>query len=143
MLIASTSLAGLIRSSEMKRRITICDELIMLCDMLSLDIKYKKCTVYETLDKCALSSLSFINSEFVKRERAVISPLSREENEALSRLLFSLGKSDAKSQLSMLESFKEYIKISREKYSNYYSRNSKICISFGVFSGLVTAVILL
>ncbi len=111
--------------------------------MLRVSVSYGRKSLFDVIGDCGLSELGFINAECIREKKKLASPLSDEDNEALSRLLFSLGKSDVNSQLTLIDGFKEYIKIKEEQYREEYDKNSRLYLAFGLFSGLVISVLIL
>lgn len=118
-----------------------------MCDMLCLDLGYTVTPITQLLNKILLDerlkNLSFISSENIKSSKQVNSCLSGNENTEISQFLYSLGKSDIKSQISLIQGFKEYINSAEAEYNALYNKNSKLYISFGFFGGVVISLILL
>lgn len=130
-------------SRKLKEKVIICSELLRLCDILSIDILNKNNSLITLLEDRRFKSLCFINSDMLKNEREVNSPLRREDNKLISDFVYSLGKSDSQSQLKLISSFRESIKLSREKYQADYSKNSRLYPAFGAFAGIVFSLIVL
>ena len=117
-----------------------------LCDLLSVDISFRASPVTallcELLENGKLVHLGFISADNIKNRLDVSSPLSREENRELSEFLYSLGKTDSKSQLKLIESFKEYIRLAEHSYSEKHKKEAKLYLSFGFFSGALLSLLL-
>ena len=115
--------------------------------MLSVDISFRNTPVTEyvssLLDGDGFSRLDFITAENIKVKSVVRSPLSAEENSELSAFLYSLGKSDSKSQLKLINAFREYIRGCETNYAEKYSKDSRLLISFGFFGGLILSLVLI
>ena len=130
-------------SYNLKRKVRICRDLLSLCDILIIDVSFRKNSLIELLDKNRFSNLGFINSNMIKTREKVISPLNENENSLISDFLFSLGKSDANSQLVLIEGFKENIEIIKRKYENSYAEKARLYLAFGFFSGLAASLVIL
>ena len=140
-LIISTTAAGAHLCDKSKKRIIICNELISFCNSLLIDLDYRVTPAKELVES-ALSSenirhLNFISSENILNKKQINSLLSENENNEISQFMYSLGKTDLKTQRKMIENFKELIKNSRNKYSEKHKRDSKLYLSFGMFFGIV------
>lgn len=146
LIISSTSL-GLLLSDKLKKKVTVCSQLSVMCDMLCLDLGFTVTPVTQLINRILLDerldSLNFISAENVKSNRPVKSCLSNSENIELSKFLYSLGKSDVKSQIKLINGFKEYIKERESEYNFQLKKNSKLYISFGFFGGLVISLVLI
>ena len=127
-------------SYSLREKELICRELVNLCDVISIDISYRKNSVMTLINDCAFKRLSFITPECITDRNALSSPLSSEENRELSGFLYSLGKSDMKSQLLLVSGFKEYISLRGERYAGLCDKNSKLYIALGLFAGAVTGI---
>ncbi len=125
----------------LKKRLTVCRELISLCDILSIDISFRKNSVIAIIEETSFKSLSFITAQSIKQEGAVESPLRDDENTELSRFLYSLGKSDTSSQLRLIEGFRQYITLREEEYRNKLEKDSRLYIALGIFSGAIISLI--
>lgn len=143
----SSTMLGYLLSDNSKKKVKICEELILLCDLLSAEIAFLKTPAVELLESALssgeMSSLGFISPDCVKRRSVLKSPLSNEENERLSQLLFSLGKSDSDSQKKLISGFCEYIKVCAEKYRASHSKNSRLYVSFGFFFGALVSLLII
>ena len=146
-LILSTTALGLLSSEQSRRRVTVCRELVVFCEMLSLDIGFRATPVTQLADRLLrqpqLQHLDFLSLNHIKSRLPVPSCLSREENEELARFLFSLGKSDTKSQLALIASFRDYIEKAEEKYTEKHHRDAKLYVTFGFFTGTVISLMML
>ena len=111
--------------------------------MLRLDISFRNTPVTELINKADFKLLDFITIENIRKKGRVESPLSDEENAAISDFLYKLGKSDKENQLMIIEGFGEYVKQMKIKYDNIIAKNSKLYISFGFFGGTVLSLILI
>ena len=125
----------------------ICRELGLLCNALLCDISFRSTPVLPLLDALLSSddykSLNFISNENIKSRKEIQSPLKAEENTELSGFLYSLGKSDARSQELLIQSFREYIQKSENAYREKYQRDFRIYIAFGFFGSAVLSLILI
>lgn len=143
MLFLSTTGIGAHCAFKLKEKCLICKELKQLCDILSIDISFRKNSVIRIIEENSFSHLDFIKPESVMNEKLLDTPLSDEENKELSAFLYSLGKSDTKSQLMLIEGFREYIEICEKSYDERYSKNAKLYRVLGVFSGALMSLMLI
>lgn len=146
-LILSTTALGLLLSDKSKKRISICYQLISFCDLLSMDLSYTVNPINKIISKIInnerYKNLDFITQDCVKQKSTISSPLSNAENEEISQFLYSLGKSDIKSQLLLIDSFKEYINHSLSIYRDKHKKDSKLFVTFGFFGGVVVSLLLI
>lgn len=146
-LILSTTALGLLLSDKSKKRISICNQLIGFCDLLSMDLSYTVNPINKIITKIInndrYKNLDFITQDCVKQKSVISSPLSAAENEEISQFLYSLGKSDIKSQLLLIEAFREYVSHSRCVYREKHKKDSKLFVTFGFFSGVVVSLLLI
>lgn len=146
MLVLCSTMVGVLFVEKSKQKINICNQLIHFCDLLLIDYGYALTPtvllVENLLNDDALSDLDFITHNHIKSRMSVKSCLSEEENEKISEFLYSLGKTDIKGQIKLVESFKSYIQLCRDNYSEYHKKNYKIFLSFGFFGGLAVSLIL-
>ena len=145
MLIASSTGAGLFLSNKSRKRMLVCRELISFCDGLLLDLNYRVTPAADLVEKVVFSrnlkQLKTVDREFIIRQKEFVSPLSQSDNEEISAFLFSLGKSDIKTQISLINNFKEYINCRLKEYTDKHNKDSKLYVSFGVFFGLIFSFI--
>lgn len=139
-MIASSTLTGLGCSKRIKDRIKVCDEIINFCDSVMIDLNYTITPIKQIVKK---SSISFFDEGNIEEKNRIDTILTRQENEEISKFLFSLGKTDLKSQIKLIESFKSRMIITKQKYKNQLDSKSKIYTSLGVCFGLVLALILI
>jgi stage III sporulation protein AB len=146
-LIISTTSLGYHFSNDLKQKILVCRQLSVMCDLLLIDLGYTVTPIYQLLDKVLnderLNKLNFISFDNVKKYKNVESCLAYSDNQELSNFLYSLGKSDVKSQINLITGFKEYINIREADYNTQYSKNSKLYLSFGFFGGVVISLVLI
>ena len=136
---------GIIVYDNSRKRLCICRELIVLCDSLRRDFMYKSTPVntllFEILGSERLSHLGFIKSVNVTDGVPVTSPLSDVANKELSGFLHSLGRSDTATQLDLIDSFRDYVIKEEERLKTSHTKNSRLYITFGVFSGVLIAIV--
>lgn len=132
-------------SYSLKNKCDICGELIRLCDDLTVDLNYKITPINDLLTSLLIDNkkLSFIDLDCVKENRILNSPLKREENKEISSFIYSLGKSDVKSQIKIINGFKLYLSKCEERYLEDYNKHKKLYTSLGVFIGLTISIILI
>ena len=145
MLIASSTGAGLYLSNKSRMRTVVCRELISFCDGLLLDLNYKITPAAELIEGVVssrkLKYLKAVDRDFLIREKRFASPLCQKDNEEISGFLFSLGKSDVKTQLKLINDFKEYINCRLNEYTEKHKKDSKLYVSFGVLFGVAFSFI--
>ena len=141
-IVLSTTGLGISISKKSADRITVCDELIFLCELINVDLSYKMTPATVLIDALLkderLKHLGFINSAAL-----VNSLLCNKDNKEISEFLYSFGKSDRENQIKLVNAFKNYITESEKKYKEVYNRDSKLYRAFGFFGGVAIAVILL
>ena len=142
---ASSTGIGVIFSKRLKEKCLICSELASFCDSMLIDLEYSVTPVTDLVNKLKGSyrHIDFLNYECIINRTDISTPLSKAENGEISCFLNSLGKSDVKAQIKLVSGFREYIKAVEEKYSEEYSRYSKIYLSFGFFGGVILSLILI
>ena len=96
--------------------------------------------LFELLGGDRLSRLDFIKSENITDDVPVDSPLSDVANKELSGFLQSLGRSDTDTQLDLINSFRDFVIKEEERLKLSHAKNSRLYISFGVFSGVLVAI---
>ena len=114
--------------------------------MLLVEFSFRQQTIIEAvkniIKRCSLDSISFIDDEYFYSVKVTDTPLSKDENNELAIFIHSLGKSDLKSQVNIVNSFCEYIKEVKTKYSDMYASKSKVYLAMGFSLGLVLSLIL-
>lgn len=146
-IVLSTTGLGISISKKSSDRITVCDELIFLCELINVDLSYKMTPATVLIDALLkderLKHLGFINSAALVNKLTVNSLLCNKDNKEISEFLYSFGKSDRENQIKLVNAFKNYITESEKKYKEVYNRDSKLYRAFGFFGGVAIAVILL
>lgn len=137
---------GIHYSNRLKQQEKICEQLINLCDLLLIDISTAKTPVVILLNRLLkreeFACLNFMSEENVKNKLKVSSVLSNADNSAVSDFLYSLGKYSASAQISAVNSFKQYIELSKSNYRDSYNSKSKVYISFGFSAGIIMSLVL-
>ena len=100
-----------------------------------------KVLVSDVISTQKLTHLSFINPEKICDEICISSPLQSAANKELSAFLSSLGRSDTTTQLDLIDGFRSYLCAEEEKLRITHAKNARLYLSFGVFSGLLVALI--
>ncbi len=118
-----------------------------MCNALQTAISFRSDSVVSLLDallkQCDYRHLQFFSSDWIIKQQAVVSPLTREENEALSAFLFSLGKSDLSSQKRAIGTFCDYIEHCEEAYALQYGHDARLFVCLGFFVTALLTLILL
>ena len=124
----------------------VCEELERLCDLIAADLDYRLTPTVTLLQELLLREdlrhLHFITTDCVMHFRVLSSVLSTEENRALSHYLFSLGKSDVKSQQRLTQHFKAYICQFKAEYREKYCKDARIYPACGFFFGITVSLLL-
>lgn len=145
-LVLCSTMMGMHFAEKSKEKLIVCNQLIHLCDLLIIDFGYTLTPSTLLIEKLlcddSLNYLTFISKENVRSHKSINSCLTESENAKISDFLYSLGKTDVKGQIKLVESFKEYILICRNKYLESYNKNHKLYFSFGFFGGLALSLIL-
>ena len=143
--IFATSAVGVSMYDSSKKRLSVCRELIIFCDCLRRDFMYRstpvKLLVSEIISEQKLVHLSFIKPEFIGEDVKASSPLENAANKELSAFLSALGRSDTDTQLDLISSFRSYLCGEEEKLKLSHAKNARLYLSFGVFSGVLIALI--
>ena len=109
----STTGLGISISKKSADRITVCDELIFLCELINVDLSYKMTPATVLIDALLkderLKHLGFINSAALVNKLTVNSLLCNKDNKEISEFLYSFGKSDRENQIKLVNAFKKYI----------------------------------
>lgn len=143
LLLTGTAL-GSYFSNRIKRKIAICDDLIKLCDRLAVDMRYKQSPIIPlVLEYTDGTNISFISKENFYSNTTTASILSDKENEQIGDFIFSLGKTDSKSQINIIDAFRQYMDSIKREYSDAYKSKSKVYITFGMCGGLMLSLLLI
>lgn len=101
---------------------------------------FRNTLLTELIKSFSFKYLDFLTMETIANQSVISSPLTDEENREISAFLYSLGKSNAQSQILLIDGFREYVKFMITKYSDAYTKNSKLFITFGFFSGALISL---
>lgn len=146
-IVLSTTGLGISISKKAADRVTVCGELIFLCELIIVDLSYKvtpaTALITNLLNDDRMKHLDFIKTDAVIDKSKIESVLCDKDNREISDFLYSFGKSDRENQIKLVNAFKNYITESEKKYKDVYSRNSNLYKAFGFFGGVAIAVILL
>lgn len=136
--------AGLHSSDLLRQRFKICSELKSLCDMMIVDLGYSVTPAVLMLDSLLndtrFKHLGFIDSGCIKRMTSLDSPLNDEDSKRLSSFLYSLGKSDIKGQIKLIENFRNIMAEKEEYYKHEYTKKSKLNMTFSFCAAAVFAL---
>ena len=146
-MVTATCLIGFIMYDNSRKKVAVCRELIAFCDCLRRDFMYKATPIGELVSDIVSSSelkeIKFINSDSITECKTVVSPLSADADRELNSFLHSLGRSDVQTQLDLIAGFRDYLIELENKYRNNHIKNSRIYLSFGLFSGVTVALVLI
>lgn len=146
MVTVSCMAAGLHSSDLMRQRYKICSELKTLCDMMIVDLGYSVTPAVLMLDNFLSDSrfkhLNFFDSNCIKRLISLESPLTDEDSKRLSSFLYSLGKSDVKGQIKLIDNFRNIMESKEEYYKQEYTKKSKLNMTFSFCAAAVFALVI-
>ncbi len=141
----STAGAGWALYDKSKRRMIICRQLVILCDVLIRDFMCRATPInlllFETIETYDLHELSFIKEENIISDVPVRTSLPAGVDKEVSSFFSSLGKSDIQTQLVLINNFRDYISLEEEEYKISHTKNSRLYLTFGVFSGLLISLV--
>lgn len=146
MVTVSCMAAGLHSSDSLRQRYKICSELKTLCDMMIVDLGYSVTPAVLMLDNFLSDSrfkhLNFFDSNCIKRLTSLESPLTDEDSKQLSSFLYSLGKSDVKGQIKLIDNFRNIMESKEEYYKQEYTKKSKLNMTFSFCAAAVFALVI-
>ena len=117
-----------------------------MCSLMAIELEF---LVNETgkiikrlCSEATLSHLDFLNDLSLEKID-IKTELDKEDNERINFLFKNIGKTDTASMLSLIESFKQNMQLSRKKYEDYYKSHSRLYIAFGIFGSLALTLVLI
>lgn len=135
---------GLCINLSQKKR--ICTQLVVLCDLILSDLNFRMTSAPELIVKLLkdnrLTALKFIDENSVKSRKKIKSSLDRCENEEISHFLFEFGKSDILTQKNLVSNFRDFMKNSEVKYSEFYKKNSKLYVALSLSVALMLTIVI-
>lgn len=135
-----SSCLGLMAAKSKRKQIEYTDGLVYLGSRILLLLKS---TMPETEEIIKLlksdERLDFFDFSLDLKN----SPLLQLDNQKILNLFNSLGMYDIDSQIMIVDEFTGYFKMLNQQYQNYYDKQYKLYIIFGISSGLLLSVILM
>lgn len=142
----ATISAGIAYLHKIRERCLIASELLQMADLMSVELSFSADTSKKIIRKLSnertlvhLGFLKNINLENID----ITTGLSSTDNEKVNALFRILGSTDIKSMIKIIDSFKENMAVSKSKYDEYYKSHSRLCLAFGILSGLAVTVVLI
>lgn len=140
-MILSTCTVGVVMYDNSRKRLIVCREFVVLCDALIRDFMYRATPINLLVDTIVKDcQLTHIESALQSGETQSL-PLTNSENKEVQSFLNSLGKSDRETQIALVDSFRDYIAKEEEIHRKTHSKNARLYLSFGVFSGVLIALV--
>lgn len=138
LIILSTSFFSLIFVKSIKDKISLCDDFLMFCESLKVAISYSKVPIKAVIENSKINS-------YVDLEKMKISsfPFSKAECVKFDDFISSLGKADKNTELAKIESFKEFLLVTKDKYLSSYNSKSKVYLTLGIGSGILMTIMLI
>lgn len=117
------------------------------CELLKNEITVRQTPVCDIVNSVKMRDsyrlVTFLSDEYVKNHKIPDSILSKSQNEKIGDFLYSLGKSDISSQLTLIDEFKQFIINVQEEYRLQYKSKSRLYIMLGVCSGIIISLTLI
>lgn len=114
--------------------------------MMIVDLGYSVTPAVLMLDNFLSDSrfkhLNFFDSNCIKRLTSLESPLTDEDSKQLSSFLYSLGKSDVKGQIKLIDNFRNIMESKEEYYKQEYTKKSKLNMTFSFCAAAVFALVI-
>lgn len=147
MIIICSSASGIISANTILKRCNICGELMSFCELLKNEIIVRQTPVCDIVNSVKMRDsfrlVTFLSDEYVKNHMIPDSILSKSQNEKIGDFLYSLGKSDISSQLTLIDEFKQFIINAQEEYLLQYKSKSRLYIMLGACSGIIISLTLI
>ncbi len=131
---------GIQLCKTLRDKVSVCDELLSFCKMISLDISYSSSSVKQLIDD---ANINYLSSSCLQKDYILSTILDNAENKKISEFLYSLGKSNIESQRKNLGYFEEYLTGLKEKYEEIYISKSKMYFFISVCCGLIVSIVLI
>lgn len=133
-------------SNKIKERCIIAAELIEMAELMAVELSYSADNSRKIIrrlgSESSLSHLSFLKNIDMENI-SIATALDTADNERINLLFNNLGKTDVHSMLEIIGLFKENMRISKERYDEYYKSHSRLYIAFGVLGGLAVSIMLI
>ncbi|MBQ8076954.1 MAG: stage III sporulation protein AB [Eubacterium sp.] len=143
--IISTCTVGVTMYDNSRKRLLICRELVLFCNSLKRDFMYRatpiNLLIEQVIDDSNLIHIKRFVQTVLSGEKPPMFPLTNSENKEVVSFLNALGKSDRKTQIALVESFCDYISKEEELHRKSHTKNARLYLSFGVFSGVLIALV--
>lgn len=138
--------AGFSNSFKLKRKCIVAGELVEMCSLMAIELEFSVNETGRIISRLCreptLSHLKFLNNLSLENID-IKTELDKEDNERINFLFKNIGKTDTASMLSLIETFRQNMQLSRNKYEEYYKSHSRLYIAFGVFGSLAVTLVLI
>lgn len=159
MIVASTTLLGVFKSTAMKKRIISLQDMKTSLNLLKSEIMFSRNSLKEAFENIANVSK---NADVFKYTAEMIEEygiknawkygtemafegtcLKKEDTEVIALLGGELGMTDTENQLKNIDYISELLNKCIADANDEYTKTAKLCRSVGVLSGLLIAIVLI
>lgn len=141
----ASACAGVFYAMKLFERCRIASQLIQMADMMAVELSFSadnsKKIIRKLCSESSLSQLTFLK-EIDLENINIKTGLSTADDEKVNMLFKSLGSTDVASMLKIIDSFKESMSASRQRYEEYRKSHSRLYIAFGILGGLAVSIVL-
>lgn len=141
----ASACAGVFYAMKLSERCRIASQLIQMADMMAVELSFSadnsKKIIRKLCSESSLSQLTFLK-EIDLENINIKTGLSTADDEKVNMLFKSLGSTDVASMLKIIDSFKESMSASRQRYEEYRKSHSRLYIAFGILGGLAVSIVL-
>ncbi len=141
----ASACAGVFYAMKLSQRCRIASQLIQMADMMAVELSFSadhsKKIIRKLCSESSLSQLTFLK-EIDLENINIKTGLSTADDEKVNMLFKSLGSTDVASMLKIIDSFKESMSASRQRYEEYRKSHSRLYIAFGILGGLAVSIVL-
>ncbi len=138
--------AGAYYAFKTKERCETARQLIRMADRIAVELSFSADNSFKIISKLrkdkTLSNLEFLN-EIDLENVNIKTGLNPSDDEKVNSLFRSLGSTDVKSMIKILDSFKESISASLSGYCDYSRSHSRLYFAFGILGGLAVSIMLI
>lgn len=138
--------AGIFYALRLREQCSIAAQLIQMADIMAVELSFSadnsKKIIRKLCREASLSRLGFLHNIDLENIN-IKTGLSEADDEKVNMLFKSLGSTDVASMLKIINSFKESITASRQRYEEYCKSRSRLYVAFGILGGLAVTVVLI
>lgn len=137
---------GLYYALKTRERCETARQLLQMADMMAVELSFSADNSRKIINRLkkekSLSRLTFLND--INMENIDIKTgLNPADDEKVNMLFKSLGSTDVRSMLKIINSFKESISASLSGYTDYSRSHSRLFAAFGILGGLAVSIVLI